>query len=46
MSYLHEIEYGDATGQLREIYDTFVKENGYVPHHKSVFSLRPDVLAS
>ncbi len=46
MSYLHEIEYDRATGQLRELYDTFIKESGYVPHHKSVFSLRPDVLAS
>lgn len=46
MSYLHEIEYAQSTGQLRELYDRFIKENGYVPHHKSVFSLRPDVLAS
>ncbi len=46
MSYLHEIENDQATGRLRELYDRFIKENGYVPHHKSVFSLRPDVLAS
>ncbi len=46
MSYLHEIEDNQATGQLRELYDRFIKENGYVPHHKSVFSLRPDVLSS
>lgn len=46
MSYLHEIDNGQATGQLRELYDRFIKENGYVPHHKSVFSLRPDVLLS
>ena len=46
MSYLHEIENDQATGQLKELYDRFIKENGYVPHHKSVFSLRPDVLAS
>jgi hypothetical protein len=42
MSYLHEVENSAATGQLRELYDKFIKESGYVPNHKSVFSLRPD----
>lgn len=46
MSYLHEIEDEQATGQVRELYDRFIKEFGYIPHHKSIFSLRPDVLAS
>jgi uncharacterized peroxidase-related enzyme len=46
MSYLHEIAYDGATGQLRELYDTLIKEYGYIPHHRSVFSLRLDVLIS
>lgn len=46
MSYLREVDNSQAAGQLRELYDRFIKENGYVPHHKSVFSLRPDVLSS
>jgi uncharacterized peroxidase-related enzyme len=46
VSYLHEIEFDQATGQLHELYGRLIKENGYIPHHKSVFSLRPDVLVS
>jgi uncharacterized peroxidase-related enzyme len=46
MSYLHEVEYDQATDPLRELYERAIKENGYLPHFRSVFSLRPDVLAS
>lgn len=46
MSYLHEVEYDQAGDRLRELYDRAIKENGYLPHFRSVFGLRPDVLAS
>lgn len=46
MSFLHEVEYDQATDQLRELYDRAIKENSYLPHFRTVFSQRPDVLAS
>jgi uncharacterized peroxidase-related enzyme len=44
MAYIQTIPEGEAQGKLRELYDADLKNNGYVPNHAQVFSLRPDVL--
>lgn len=44
MAYIQTITEDEAEGKLREIYDGDRKNNGYVPNHAKIVSLRPDVM--
>jgi hypothetical protein len=45
MAYIHEILSEEGTGQLRELYDQDLNDQGYIDQSTRIFSQRPDVLA-
>src|SRR5690242_7727769 len=44
MAYIQTVSEAEAQDKLRNLYDVDLKNNGYVPNHAQIFSLRPDVL--
>ena len=43
MAFIQTIPEEEATGQLRELYDSRLKKRGYVPNYLEALSLRPGV---
>jgi hypothetical protein len=43
MSYINHIPYEDSTGRLRELYETELKNQDFIPNYVQAFSLRPEV---
>lgn len=46
MAYVRTVPENEATGQLKEIYDTDVAAMGYVPNYTKAVSLRPAILGA
>ena len=44
MAFIKMVSENDAEGKLREIYESDLKNIGYVPNYAKIISLRPDVL--
>jgi alkylhydroperoxidase/carboxymuconolactone decarboxylase family protein YurZ len=44
MSFIQSVPEPDATGKLRDLYETERATRGYVPNHVKALSLRPDVI--
>ena len=41
MAYIKMIEDGEATGELKELYDGFSAKYGFVPIMRTIFSIKP-----
>lgn len=46
MTFIQEISPQDATGELKEIYDTDLKNLGYVAGYTRAMSLHPEAIAA
>ena len=44
MSFIQSVPEPDATGKLRELYETERANRGYVPNHVKALSLRPEAI--
>jgi uncharacterized peroxidase-related enzyme len=45
MTHIEIVSVPDASGTLRELYDSDLEANGYVPNYTQAMSLRPEVIA-
>ncbi len=46
MAFIREIPLEEATGQVREAYNSDLKALGYIANYTKVFALRPEVRAA
>jgi hypothetical protein len=43
VSFIQEIADEEATGALKELYDSYQETHGYIPNYVKALSLRPEV---
>ena len=46
MTHIETVREVDAVGVLRELYNSDLKSEGYVPNYTQAMSLRPEVIAA